>query len=122
MRKKKNVIPAVFAVSLIIYLSVMAFVNLASYVQDTSRIDYLTKQIAHVSAENQRLKYEITDASTDAFVERKAREDLMLAKKGETVVYFKFDEPLGGEGNSSAEENKNFFEKTLDKLLHLFQK
>jgi cell division protein FtsB len=122
MKKKKNVIILIFAIALFIRAGVFAFVNVVSFMEDTGRVNKLEQQISELKDENNWFKYEIKDSSTDAFIEKKAREDLMLAKKGETVVYFKFNNPTAESNEKDKKEGGNFLEKMFNKLLHLFQK
>lgn len=57
---------------------------------DSHRIDQqvasLTSDIGRLRANNSRLKREVAEASSDAFVEREAREELGLVRAGDTPV------------------------------------
>ena len=122
MKNKKHLIFLILIVALLAKASVFAFVNIDSYIEDSKRVKTLENQIQQLKDENNWLTYQIKNASTDAFIEKHAREDLMLAKKGETVIYFNFNKPKNSENINNAKESRNFFQKMLYKLLHLFQK
>jgi cell division protein FtsB len=122
MKGKKHIIFLIFIIALIARVGVFAFVNVDSYIEDSNKVKTLEKQIQQLKNENNWLTYKIKDASTDAFIEKHAREDLMLAKKGETVIYFNFNKPGNSKNINNVEESRNFFEKMFYKLLHLFQK
>ena len=119
--KSRNIILILLLFAILLKVGTFAFINVVSYIEDNKKIQLLQKELKELNNENDWLTYKIKYASSNAFIEKYAREKLMLAKKGETVVYFDFDDNT--ETKASAEkQSENFFKKMLDKLLHLFQK
>lgn len=82
--------------AIVLLASVMTVVFLISFIfsdrglpelqHARARVDSLRSQIARVEADNARLKAEIESVRKSSYaVERIAREDLGLARKGETI-------------------------------------
>lgn len=80
----------------------------------------LSTEIGSLKAQNDEIKKEIQSVNTQEFIEKIAREDLMLAKNGETIVYFKWEKTQNSQGKNT--QSENFLKKFLDNLLKLFQK
>ncbi len=107
--------------SAVFYLFVVDVIYIATYFGDKKEIANLKMQLASVQSENKILKEKIKDSQTPAFIEKFARENFMLAKKGETVIYFAAKEKKNTVKPVTEEKNPGIFEKIWLKLLHLFQ-
>ena len=77
-------------------------------------------KVSELRAQNEQIKKEIQFVNTQEFIEKIARENLMLAKNGETIVYFKWDKNQNSQPVSS--QSENFLKKFFDNLLKLFKK
>ncbi len=120
MKNNKHIALKIFLISALFYLSVVDIIYIATYFSDTKNIASLKEKLQTLQTENKRLDENIENSSNPQFIEKIAREKLMLAKKGETVIYF---ETTGEKTNGKTVSKKsNFFKKILYKLLHLFQK
>ncbi len=118
MKKNKKLALKIFLISALFYLSVVDIVYISTYFNDKRDISELKTKLASIKSENAKLESQIKNSSNPAFIEKIAREKLMLAKKGETVIYFK---PESKPAKKETEtEKSNFFKKMLYKLLHLF--
>jgi len=120
MKQKGNIIIKIFLFSLIFYLALINVIYFVSFIQDKNKLRNLESRINALKIQNEYLSVEIKNEKTDEFIEKVAREELMLAKKGETVIYFNF---LNTNNNNA--QNKitdSFLQKTFAKVLHLFKK
>ncbi len=117
--KNKNLALKIFLFSALFYLSVVDVVYIATYFNDKKAIHMLKTKLQALQTQNRQLDEDIENSSNPEFIEKFARENLMLAKEGETVIYFKEKEknPL----SKHSEKKSNFFKKMLYKVLHLFQ-
>ncbi len=121
MKKNRSLALKIFLVSVLFYLSVVDVIYVSTYFSDKRDISELKTKLVAVKSENAKLESQIKNSSNPAFIEKIAREKLMLAKKGETIVYFRTDKKNGTNIKRDAAKRSNFFEKLLHKLLHLFQ-
>ena len=119
MKKHINAL-LIFLIALLVYLSIEVAITAKYYINDKRSVAELQNKITTLKNENAALKNELANSSTEAFVEKEAREKLALAKKGETIVYFKWEETKEKEQNNKIK--KNFFENIWDSLLKLFKK
>ncbi len=110
----------IFLIALLIYLSVETVITARYYVNDKKDVAKLRNEVAALKNENADLKNELSNSSTEIFIEKEAREKLALAKKGETIVYFRWKETKRKVQNNKNE--KNFFKNIWDNLLKLFKK
>jgi len=110
----------IFLISLLIYLSVEVVITTRYYLESKKAVIMLRNKVAELKTENTNLKNEIANSSSEAFIEKEARERLMLAKKGETIIYFTF-KPTE-EKPQTTKEKENFFKNILHNLLKLFGK
>jgi cell division protein FtsB len=110
----------IFLIALIIYMSGELIFTVYYYISTKKESHDLTAKISDIKTQNDKIKKEIQLANTQEFIEKIARENLMLAKDGETIVYFKWDKNQNSQPVSSQREN--FLKKFFDNLLKLFQK
>ena len=110
----------ILLIALIIYMSGELIFTLYYYFNSTKESRELSIKVSELRTQNEQIKKEIQFANTQECIEKAARENLMLAKNGETVVYFKWDEDQ--KTQLAENQSKNFLQKTFDKLLKLFQK
>jgi cell division protein FtsL len=110
----------ILLIALIVYMSGELIFTMYYYFSAKKEYHDLTTKISELKAQNEQIKKEIQFANTQEFIEKAARENLMLAKNGETIVYFKWDEDQKNQPDKS--QNENFLKKFLDNLLKLFQK
>lgn len=110
----------IFLIVFFIFLSIKVAITAKYYINDERSVAELQNKVTTLKNKNIALKNELTNSSTEAFVEKEAREKLALAKKDETIVYFKW------EGTKEKKQNdkikKNFFESIWNNLLKLFKK
>jgi len=118
MKQKRNTVIKIFLFSLIFYLILVNSIYFVSFMQDRDKLHNLKTRINTLETQNDYLSVEIKNEKTDKFIEKVAREKLMLAKKGETIIYFNFADNIKQKENTS----NNFLEKTFTKVLHLFKK
>jgi cell division protein FtsL len=109
----------ILLIALLIYMSGELIFTTYYYFNTKQQAQELSTKIADLKNQNEQIQQEIQAATTQAFIEEKAREDLMLAKSGETIIYFKWDQP---QQQTTAAQNGNFIKKFFDSLLKLFQK
>lgn len=119
MNRRGNIVIKVFLYSLIFYLVLINIIYFVSFIQDKNKLSNLESRINTLKVQNDYLSVEIKNEKTDEFIEKVAREELMLAKKGETVIYFNFSNTNNNAQNKMTE---SFLQKTLAKVLHLFKK
>jgi cell division protein FtsB len=110
----------IFLIALIIYMSGELIFTLHYYFNSTKESRELSIKVSELRAQNEQIKKEIQFANTQEFIEKIARENLMLAKDGETIVYFKWDKNQNSQLVSS--QSENFLKKFFANLLKLFQK
>jgi len=110
----------IFLIALIIYMSGELIFTLHYYFNSTKESRELSIKVSELRAKNEQIKKEIQFANTQEFIEKIARENLMLAKDGETIVYFKWDKNQNSQPVSS--QSENFLKKFFDNLLKLFKK
>jgi cell division protein FtsB len=110
----------IFLIALIIYMSGELIFTVYYYISTKKESHNLTAKISDIKTQNDKIKKEIQLANTQEFIEKIARENLMLAKDGETIVYFKWDKNQNSQPVSS--QSENFLKKFFDNLLKLFQK
>ncbi len=110
----------IFLIALIIYMSGELIFTVYYYISTKKESYDLTAKISDIKTQNDKIKKEIQFANTQEFIEKIARENLMLAKDGETIVYFKWDKNQNSQPVSS--QSENFLKKFFDNLLKLFQK
>lgn len=119
---KKHSINAVtiFLIALIIYLSVEVIITTRYYLDNRKNVLDLQQTIEKLENENETLQNEVVICTEEKFIEKEAREKLMLAKKNETIVYFKWVE--SEEEPAVNEETGDFFTNMWQNLLKLFRK
>jgi len=110
----------IFLIALIIYMSGELIFTVYYYISTKKESHDLTAKISDIKTQNDKIKKEIQFANTQEFIEKIARENLMLAKDGETIVYFKWDKKQNSQPVSN--QSENFLKKFFDNLLKLFQK
>lgn len=110
----------IFLIALIIYMSGELIFTVYYYISTKKESHDLTAKISDIKTQNDKIEKEIQFANTQEFIEKIARENLMLAKDGETIVYFKWDKNQNSQPVSS--QSENFLKKFFDNLLKLFQK
>lgn len=110
----------IFLIALIIYMSGELIFTVYYYISTKKESHDLTAKISDIKTQNDKIKKEIQFANTQEFIEKIARENLMLAKDGETIVYFKWDKNQNSQPVSN--QSENFLKKFFDNLLKLFQK
>jgi cell division protein FtsB len=110
----------IFLIALIIYMSGELIFTLHYYFNSTKESRELSIKVSELRAQNEQIKKEIQFANTQEFIEKIARENLMLAKDEETIVYFKWDKNQNSQPVSS--QSENFLKKFFANLLKLFQK
>ena len=110
----------IFLIALIIYMSGELIFTVYYYISTKKESHDLTAKISDIKTQNDKIKKEIQLANTQEFIEKIARENLMLAKDGETIVYFKWDKNQNSQPVSN--QSENFLKKFFDNLLKLFQK
>ncbi len=110
----------IFLIALIIYLSVEVIITTRYYLDNRKNVLDLQQTIEKLESENEALQNEVVICTEEEFVEKEAREKLMLAKKNETIVYFKWIE--NEEGPIINGETGNFFTNMWQNLLKLFRK
>ncbi|MCD6106936.1 MAG: septum formation initiator family protein [Caldisericaceae bacterium] len=120
MKKRSINAINIFLIALIIYLSVEAIITTRYYLNNRKNVLDLQQTIEKLENENEFLQNEIIICTEEEFVEKEAREKLMLAKENETIVYFKWLE--GEEEPTVNEETRDFFTDMWQKLLKLFRK
>lgn len=119
MKKNRRLVLKIFLISVLFYLSVVDVIYISTYFSDKRDISELKTKLVAVKSENAKLESQIKNSSNPEFIEKIAREKLMLAKKGETIIYFRTDKKNSIKQNAT--KRSNFFENLLHKLLHLFQ-
>ena len=119
MNRKGSIVRKIFLFSLIFYLVLINLIYFVTFLQDKNKLSNLESRINALQVQNDYLSVEIKNEKTDDFIEKVAREKLMLAKKGETVIYFNFGDANNGSKNKTTD---SFLQKTFTKVLHLFQK
>ena len=110
----------ILLIALIVYMSGELIFTMYYYFSAKKEYRDLTTKTLELKAQNEQIKKEIQFANTQEFIEKAARENLMLAKNGETIIYFKWNEDQKNQPEKS--QNENFLKKFLDNLLKLFQK
>ncbi len=120
MKQKRNIVIKIFLFSLVFYLALINVIYFVSFIQDKNKLQNLESRINSLKVQNEYLSVEIKNEKTDNFIEKVARENLMLAKKGETVIYFNFANTNKPANNKPT--TNGFLEKTFVKVLHLFKK
>lgn len=123
LRVKKTHIPPmkVLLIAIIIYFIIEIAITSYYYIDARSSLKNLEAKIAETTREIEELKSYIEYLKSEEFIEKYAREELMLAKEGETVIFFKNLETPEETAEQPKEEN-SFFRLMLNKLLNLFKK
>jgi cell division protein FtsB len=121
MDRKGNVVMTIFLFSLIVYLILIDVIYFSSYIQNKNKLAQLENRVNAIKLQNDYLKVQIKNEKEDSFIEKVAREKLMLAKKGETVIYFNFNRNKQPIDSKQSTANENFFKKFFYKLLHHFK-
>ncbi len=119
MAKKKFNPLDILLVVIIVYLLGEIFLATYYYCEAHSQVKNTEKQIVVLEQENEKAKEEIRELQTQFMIEKFARENLGLAKNGETIIYFKNSLP---KVNETQQVKNNFFQKLIENLLKLFKK
>lgn len=82
----------------------------------TVRIETLRKEIQTLEEKNQQLRAGISQAGTESYLEKEARERLGLQKAGEEVVGIIFS----GESEEEKPEKKSLWQRILDPVRNFF--
>ncbi|MDI6591739.1 MAG: septum formation initiator family protein [Patescibacteria group bacterium] len=115
--KKENSCQTIFSTLigclLVIIIGFLIFSNLKISQKRSeliAQIETLKKEIQILEEKNQRLKEKISQARTESYLEKVAREQLDLKKPGEEVVVIK------KEKGKETKEEKSFWQRLLEKL------
>lgn len=119
MKKNKPSVILILILILICYFSLEILITSYYYFQAKIKQNQLLNEIAKTESENESLAQKIKILNSEDYIEKYARENLMLAKEGETIILFKENEE---NKQASSEEESNTVKKYLSKLLKLFQK
>ena len=120
MKKRSINAVTIFLIALIIYLSVEVIITTRYYLDNRKNVLDLQQTIEKLENENEILQNEVIICTEEEFVEKEAREKLMLAKENETIVYFEWAE--NKEEPTINEETGGFFTNMWQNLLKLFRK
>ncbi len=122
-RKKRKSGKGLFGaiVTLLIVLSVIVFLFATNWKIEQRRDEvsaksrFLQQEVAKLEAQRQNLESKISAFENDEYLEKEARENLQLKKKGEEVVTIIVPETTG-ESTQAVEEPSNFWQKLLENL------
>ncbi|MFZ2202533.1 MAG: septum formation initiator family protein [Microgenomates group bacterium] len=70
------------------------------------RVDESRKRLAEAQAKNEELKRKMVEVQTREYVEKVARNELLMQKDGETVVVLTNDQPASVQSDGKAKEEK----------------
>src|SRR3989344_5322678 len=86
------------------YLIVVLTVDLVKVWRSRERLVDAKSQVEKLKAEQLELKQQLEIVESEAFVEQQIRDELMLAKEGETIVVIPFDLAQGKSGEEAGED------------------
>ncbi len=122
MKKKKISPMRILLIVLVTYMAFQTIYTTVYYFDIKNEYADAEQKLAFLREENEKIKQEIALADQQEYIEKIARENLMLAKEGETVVYFKWISQEETKEESSQNSEKNFFKTLFDNFLELFKK
>lgn len=122
MKKKKISPMRILLIVLVTYMAFQTIYTTVYYFDIKNEYANAEQKLAFLREENEKIKQEIALADQQEYIEKIARENLMLAKEGETVVYFKWISQEETKEESSPNSEKNFFKTLFDNFLELFKK
>lgn len=122
MKKKKISPMRILLIVLVTYMAFQTIYATVYYFDIKNEYADAEQKLAFLREENEKIKQEIALADQQEYIEKIARENLMLAKEGETVVYFKWISQEETKEESSQNSEKNFFKTLFDNFLELFKK
>lgn len=122
MKKKKISPMRILLIVLVTYMAFQTIYTTVYYFDIKNEYANAEQKLAFLREENEKIKQEIALADQQEYIEKIARENLMLAKEGETVVYFKWISQEETKEESSQNSEKNFFKTLFDNFLELFKK
>lgn len=96
MSIRRQVLPAL-TVLLGTYLTIVLSREIVKLLATRERIEKEQAAVQRLEAEQQDLAQELEYVASEAFVEKEAREKLLMGKPGEVVVLFE-EEPVGDQG------------------------
>lgn len=119
-KRKLSPVSVLFAI-LIIYFACETLITTYYYFSAKKTLRQTETKIAETKEETEKLKQEINNLNSQYYIEKYARENLMLAKENETIIYFKQEEE---EKQASSEEQpqSSGIKKLFQNLLKLFEK
>ncbi|MGC8758129.1 MAG: FtsB family cell division protein [Caldisericaceae bacterium] len=106
-------------VVLVIYLAGEVLLTGFYYFKARFALEAAEQEVNSLTLQNKQMEDQIKGLNSDFAIEKIAREDLCLAKPGETIVYFKDTESAAP---SESKSSTNFFQKVFENLLKLFKK
>ncbi len=112
----------ILLIVLVTYMAFQTIYTTVYYFDIKNEYADAEQKLAFLREENEKIKQEIALADQQEYIEKIARENLMLAKEGETVVYFKWISQEETKEESSQNSEKNFFKTLFDNFLELFKK
>ena len=111
---------SVLFVILIIYFACETLITTYYYFSAKKTLRQTEIKIAETKEETEKLKQEINNLNSQYYIEKYARENLMLAKENETIIYFKQEEEK--QAASEEQPQSSGIKKLFQNLLKLFEK
>jgi len=103
-------------VGISLYLIVVMTVDLVKLMKSGNRVKQAEEKVGTLEQEQEELERQLAVVESDAYVEQQIRDQLMLARPGETVVVIPFDlkqSELGEKVVQEGEENLANWQKWM---------